>query len=579
MRYSQSSRLPWVAGAVLVALLVVLAVLQVRWLRAVGDADRARLEAAVERGLGGLAGELDREVSRAWLAFFPPFSAAPATREEIAGLWGRWSETAPNPELVEELLLVEHGDGARRVLRLVEGRWVVAGGRVPSLAVEAEGRRRERSRESSRHREHRHRGFALLRPELPGLEIPLRIDDDGRRGGRAAVLLVVFDRAWLTSELLPGQVRRHLGPVLGPDLAARVTVEGTGEVLWASAPGLAGRFEWEAPLFDLLPHDDLRRLAFGSGIPLRHAGEAPGEGRMWRDRRFSTFAASLMTSPGWTLAVRPAEGSLDAALARARRGNAAVGFGILLLLGLGAVALALSARRAQETARRQLEFTAAVSHELRTPLAAIRSLADNLADGVVREPAQARVYGAQIARQSERLSELVEQVLTLSAQEAGRGARRPLDLAAVVREAVEEAAAGVAAAEVETDLAAPLPRLVGDPVLLRRAVQNLVANALKHGGEPPRARVRAVPAPEEQSVRVEVSDDGPGVPAAERERIFEPFFRGQRAQDRQLPGVGLGLHLVRRAAEVHGGRVELRPAAGRGSTFALVLPVAAEGAA
>jgi two-component system OmpR family sensor kinase len=76
-------------------------------------------------------------------------------------------------------------------------------------------------------------------------------------------------------------------------------------------------------------------------------------------------------------------------------------------------------------------------------------------------------------------------------------------------------------------------------------------------------------------VRVEVSDDGPGLPAAERARIFEPFFRGARAQEAQLPGVGLGLHLVRRAAAAHGGRVEVRSGPGGGSIFALVLPAAA----
>jgi signal transduction histidine kinase len=91
--------------------------------------------------------------------------------------------------------------------------------------------------------------------------------------------------------------------------------------------------------------------------------------------------------------------------------------------------------------------------------------------------------------------------------------------------------------------------------------------------------VRVVAAPDGAGVRVEVSDRGPGIPPGERERLFEPFFRGARAQERQLPGVGLGLHLVRRAAAAHGGRVEVRSAAGEGSTFALVLPRAAEGAA
>jgi signal transduction histidine kinase len=545
-----------------------LAALQLRWLRSVAEADRQRLESAMETALAGLGADLDREVSRAWLAFLRPFPPSPATCEELAAVWSRWVETAPSPELVQELLLVDGaGDGA---LRLAQGRWVPYAGTPPVLRDEE---RREPGRGAPfRRMRGRHRlPVPRVRPELPGLQVAV-----GAPGGE--VLLVVFDETFLSRELLPALVRRYLAPVLGPDLEAVVTVRATGEVVYASAPGLAGRFEWEAPLFALLPPDDLHRLGFAAGYlpPRGHGGEAGAE--IWRHIHYFGALRPTLTAPGWTLAVRPAEGSLDAALARARHGNTALAFGILLLLALAALALALSARRAQETARRQLEFTAAVSHELRTPLAAIRSLADNLADGVVRDPAQARVYGAQIARQGERLSEMVEQVLALSAQEAGRRARQPVDLGALVREATAEAAAGVAGARLETEVPDDLPRPLGDPLILRRAVQNLVANALKHGGTPPLARVRVVSAPERKTVRVEVSDQGPGIPPGERERLFEPFFRGERAQERQVPGVGLGLHLVRRAAEAHGGRVEVRSADGQGSTFTLILPVQGDAA-
>ena len=300
----------------------------------------------------------------------------------------------------------------------------------------------------------------------------------------------------------------------------------------------------------------------------------------------AALASILGGPPGWLLEVRPAGGTLHAALARARWGNAAVSFGILLLLALAAGALALSARRAQETARRQIELTASISHELRTPLAAIRSLAENLADGVVREGAQARRYGEEINRQGERLSEMVEQVLTLSALTASPGGRprtlRPVDPAALVAEAVAESRAVVPDARVEVDLSAStgatrgdggLPTIQGDPTALRRALQNLVANALKHGGDPPWAAVRVCVERGDGTLRIGVTDRGPGIPAAERERIFEPFVRGRRAQDEQLPGAGLGLHVVRRTAEGHGGRVEVCSTPGQGSTFTLVLPL------
>src|SRR5688572_21059611 len=118
----RASRLPWIAGGFLVLLLVVLAVLQARWLHTVAAAERQRLDAAVETALTGLAGEVDREVSRAWLVFARPLPRGRTTPDDVAALWRRWRETAPAPELVESLLLVDP-DGARATLRLVEGRW------------------------------------------------------------------------------------------------------------------------------------------------------------------------------------------------------------------------------------------------------------------------------------------------------------------------------------------------------------------------------------------------------------------------------------------------------------------------
>jgi hypothetical protein len=374
-------RLPWAIGALLVALLGVLAVLQLRWLDQVGDAERQRLEAGVETALASLTGELDREVSRAVLIFRP---MRPGDDPEAAAAeqWRRWEELSPVPELVRDVEVVETGDD---------------------------------------------RPFPRLLPELPGLSVPVaqvewgeRDDPRGRArrrrrsGGATRTVRVTFDTEYLEGDLLPSLVRRHLAPVLGDDADVRVTVERTGEVVYASSGAVAepagndpaGRYDWRAPLFRLLPPDELVRLAYATGARSELLGGADdGDPRADRGpsgpaRRAFRGAhrahhlgvlASLLDAPaGWTLEVRPADGSLDAALARARRGNGTVVFGILLLLVLAALALALSARRAQEMATRQMEFTAAVSHELRTPLAPYRSLADNLADGVVRVPEQTR---------------------------------------------------------------------------------------------------------------------------------------------------------------------------------------------
>ena len=587
------SWLPWAAGALLVALLAALGVLQLRWLGQVGDAERQRLEAGVANAMDAFAAEVDREVSRAWLAFFRP-GRLPLSDAEVADLAAAWRENAPDPELIAELLVVADGEdgGAAQTYRLDAAGRREAGPPSPDPALpEGAGVARW--------------GGTALLSGLPGIAVPLERPEaigprpgmrrgpapgggDGRRTERT--LVVVFDRAFLAEEFLPRLIEEHLVPVLGPDLEARVTVRETGEVIWASEPGLEGRtedFEWRRPLFDLLPHDALRRLILGSLVDpaFRPGGIGPegrpsdtGEAPAWRDLRRQHALMHRMGrhGAGWILAVRPAEGSLDAALARARAGNLAVGTGILLLLTLAAAALALTTRRAQAQARRQLEFTAAVSHELRTPLAAIRSLADNLADGIVRQPEQARRYGRELARQGERLSEMVEQVLALGSLEARQRAPEvaPVDLAPLVAEAAASAARAFEGARVETDLTPDLPPVVADPPALRRAVENLVANALKHGGDGGDqrwVRVRLHAPPPGREVRIEVSDRGPGIPPEDREHLFEPFFRGRRARDAQRPGAGLGLHLVRRVAEVHGGRVEVESGAG-GSTFSLCLP-------
>ncbi|HVS04085.1 MAG TPA: HAMP domain-containing sensor histidine kinase [Thermoanaerobaculia bacterium] len=573
---STGSRLPGLAVGLLVLLLAGLAALQVHWLRQVVAADRQRLSTAAEAAIAALASEHDREVSRAWLAFQPLPRFGPVTGDELSALWARWAATAPHPDLVSSLLWVP-GDG-RAVLRLEEGRWQPWGGEPPQLSAPRRdvgsrepGARGPRGRQpSSRRRDRRPPLPSRLRADLPGLEVPL-----GTAGhGSEPALLVVFDRQYLAATLLPALVRRHLVPVLGEGLAVEVTERGSGSVVYATGATAGGPFDWQVPLFDLLPPEELARLAFAAGYLPRDGGEA-GQGVARLARRFAALAAFADTPAAWVLGVRPAAGSLEAAIAHTRRVHAALAFGILLLLALAAVALALTTRRAQQMARRQLEFTAAVSHELRTPLAAIRSLADNLADGLVREPAQARLYGEQIGRQGQRLTEMVEQVLALSAEEAGRRPpeRRAVDLAAVVREAVAEAAAAAPGADVETDLPPALPPIQGDAAALRRAVHNLLGNALQHGGHPPWARVRIAAAPSAETVRLEVADRGPGIPAEERGRLFEPFFRGQRAQREQLPGAGLGLALVRRTAAAHGGRVEVVSAPGAGTTFALVLPV------
>ncbi len=566
---ASSPRLPWVAGALLVLLLGALAVLQLRWLGEVAVADRQRLDAAGGTAMAAFAADVDREVSRAWLVFRPP---AGGDRAGLAALAERWQEAAPDPRLVEDLVLETGGSE----LRLRDGAWVTAADALPEELERAGAHRRHpffaRRGGGRLRRDLTWRPVPLLRPDLPGLEVPVADTGDDR-------LWVVFDRGYLSDRLLPALVRRHLEPVLGPGLAARVTARASGEVLYATAPALAGPFEWSQPLFDLLPADDLHRLAFALGAPAEEvAPVGRPEAVRGGPRRFAARGASRRRRgrPGPPLLeARPARapGSLAAALGRARRGNAALVFGILLLLALAAAALALSTRRAQQMARRQLEFTAAVSHELRTPLAAIRSLADNLADGLVREPEQARRYGAQIARQGERLTEMVEEVLALAAQRSGgRRERVRLD-------------PGSAGARGGGGGRGRAPRRAGGgrggagPASRRRRPAVAAARSRQPGRQRPQARRppalgggrgAALAAP--RGGRAQRARPGPGHPRRRARspvrallpRPPRPRRAGPRKRPRPPPGApgGRGARRPRRGA-LDGGRQHLRPGAAR----------------
>jgi signal transduction histidine kinase len=278
----------------------------------------------------------------------------------------------------------------------------------------------------------------------------------------------------------------------------------------------------------------------------------------------------------WRLLVKHPSGSLDAAVNTTRRRNLFVSSSILAVLGASMALLVLSARRSQEVARQQMEFVAAVSHELRTPLAVIRSAGDNLADGVVGDAGQIRKYGELVRSEGRRLSEMVEQILEFAGIQSGqrRFEPRPVNVTALVDQVLAASAALLEGGRIEVEVAIPpdLPPVRGDEPALRRVLQNLVGNAIKYGAEGRWIGVRATHAAGQ--VRISVADRGLGIAASEQTRIFEPFYRAAEVVAAQIQGAGLGLSLVHRIVEAHGGRIEVRSAPGQGSEFIVQLPAA-----
>jgi two-component system sensor histidine kinase SenX3 len=316
-------------------------------------------------------------------------------------------------------------------------------------------------------------------------------------------------------------------------------------------------------------------VAFRDGRPLSILVQpgTPGAQHVTTTTRFTT-----VSSPAWKLLLRHPAGSLEAAVGSLRRRNLIVSSSILGVLGASMGLLVLATRRAQRLARQQMEFVAAVSHELRTPLAVIRSAADNLADGVVRDEEQIRRYGELMRSEGRRLTEMVEQILELAGIQSGqRGfALRAVAIEPLLRDIIASSASLIERAGVEVDLRIPpdLPPVLGDQPALRRAFENLIANAVKYGASGRWIGVFA--AKSDSDVTVTVADRGMGIAPADQSRIFEPFYRSNEAVAAQIQGAGLGLSLVERIVAAHRGRITVKSAPGEGSEFSISLRAAGE---
>jgi two-component system sensor histidine kinase SenX3 len=236
--------------------------------------------------------------------------------------------------------------------------------------------------------------------------------------------------------------------------------------------------------------------------------------------------------------------------------------------GTIAVVEDVTERRQVDAVRR--DFVANVSHELRTPVGALGVLAETLADE--RDPETIARLCRRISAESERAARLIEDLLDLSRIEAGGAAeRREVLLADVVSASVERVmpAAERSGVRVTTDVDDAV-RLPADEWQLISALANLLDNAIKYSEAGSTVALRA--SVEDGTVVIDVRDEGVGIPTRDLERIFERFFRVDRARSRETGGTGLGLAIVRHVVVNHGGDVTVQSREGEGSTFTLRLP-------
>jgi two-component system sensor histidine kinase SenX3 len=222
------------------------------------------------------------------------------------------------------------------------------------------------------------------------------------------------------------------------------------------------------------------------------------------------------------------------------------------------------------------DFVANVSHELKTPATSLRLLAESLEETIDEDPVQARLFAAQLKKETQRLSRLITDLLDLTRLESEERVENPVPVD--VRGVLMTVLARMRRVARKKNITLQWKRfgkaaqytVRGDETQLTSMFTNLVDNAVQY--TPPGGLVEVTGGFEGSEVVIQVSDTGIGIPEGKLPRIFERFYRVDKARSKETGGTGLGLSIVKHIAENHGGRVTVESTLGKGSTFTVYLP-------
>lgn len=588
---------------VLAAVLAALAALQYRWIGEISSAERERLERGLASSARMFRGELNRRLLRLAEAFWLDPRAATSVEDRLARRWQAYQSSPDSLIGLEAVYVVRPEDaGGPAVQRLRPGLSGFEPAELPPSVASLLTPDRRQRRGAPGGAGFPRPGAWMLYLSARTLAAPLvRIEafDDRQRPRFEPVgaVYLILDEERLTNELFPALVERYFGESTESaevSIVERTRDRTTARVAFRSGPQVGESVRpvielplvWDREESGRVLSERMRSRFAGRGQrppdagprekgrgrrPPDAAGGPPGAGALESAAGFATVAPG----PGapWILTVTLAEGSLDAVVARTRRRNLLVSFGVLLLLAAGMGLVVTSARRAERLAAMQMEFVAGVSHELRTPLAVIRSAGENLAEGVVSSPEQIKEYGALVRDEGRRLSEMVEETLEFAGSQAGprRAEVRTLSPEELLRPIVEECKeeAEREGSDVAIEIPPGLPEVRADEAAVRLCLRNLLQNAGRYGGG---SRVTVSVESGAAGVDVKVTDRGPGIPRDDVGKIFEPFYRGRHAADHHVRGSGLGLSLAKTAAESFGGSLSVVSRPNEETTFTLRLP-------
>lgn len=577
--------------AALLVLLPALAVLQYRWVGQVSAAERDRMERNLRVGAYQFRQTFDGELGRATLLQVGAGTVRDGAFERYADRYEAWLNTAVHPRMIANVYVVDSDGAALRFRRWNPDTRTFDAAAWPPVIEKFHSQFEQERREFETGRDGRPPLFRddslMVFPvrNFDGPRGPGQGGNNGRSGGPQrgspfGFTVIELNLDYIVKEMLPELTQRHFAHTAGDAYRVSVTTADTPpRVIYRSepdAPTDPARADATESLYGRDPLAFLRGSRGGDDSRLNITVNVI-EGQQGTQ---SVVRPEVQDAGRWRLLVQHQSGSLEAAVGEVRRRNLAISFGVLLLLSFSVGMLTLTSRRAERLARQQMEFVAGVSHELRTPVAVIKSAAENLSQGVVGSVDRVKRYGTMIEGEARRLAEMVERVLQYAAIESGlgMGSRTALAPEEIIQGALDSSMPLLTPDNVQVyrDIALDLPPVIGDANALRSAVQNLIANAVKYGGQDHWVGIRAQHVRDRRhgEVRITVSDHGNGIDANELPHIFEPFFRGADAVAQQIHGNGLGLSLVRRIVEAHGGKVSATSRPGTGSAFTISLPAA-----
>ena len=607
----ESTRLS-VLVTVLLFVLVLLAAFQYRWLGQVSEAERTQMREFLKVAAGHFCQEFNNEVSAVYDCFRPePGAAGFFNTLRPDARYKKWASSTQFPRLIKDVWLVPEPDGrSAEIQRLMPMAQKFQPSPCPPdmdrLRGEL-GRRYQQFRSISVNRglDQRLPPGRFISPvsdDPPALIIPI-IELPSAADQSAALIpvlqgfvVVTLNMDTVRNELLPALATRYFASESGSEYQISVVRRQNPKiVIFRTGPQPApvqgeseaiseGTADFTAGFFSIQLDRPSGAFSAASGFTGLRTDESQGEGKAEGSDRLNGRSLSLgpwiFGGEAWEMRIQHRSGSLAAAVSAGRRRNLAVSFGILLLLCASVIAIVISTRRAHSLAQRQIEFVAAVSHELRTPLTVISTAAQNLADGIVEGKKQTREYGAHIGTESVRLGNMIEKILEFARGQSRAGA---LHLAPVrIRDLADSALSAVqqqvlaGGFEIKSEIQSDLQTLLGDEPSLRRALQNLLDNAMKYSGGSHRIRLTAQGQQGRKGteILVSVQDYGIGIPKEELTLVFDPFFRGKEAVSNNINGSGLGLSLVKSIVSAHRGRMLIDSRPGEGTTISLVLPAA-----